>query len=89
MAMTNAERQRRWRKKHPHQMKARLDAFKDKKAQEEAKKSATECDHEDRRVRVQALYCGKCRQALIFMPGELERAHEKWLSSPPELDDGE
>ena len=89
MGLSNAERQRRWRKKHPEKAAARLEALKDKKAQDKAEKTATECYHEDRGVRVQGLYCGKCRQALILMPHELETAHEEWLSRPPELDGGE
>ncbi len=85
MALSNAERQRRWREKHPAAAKARLDAFKEKKAQDKAGEPAgTECDHEDRGVRVKGIYCGKCKQALILFPSELERAHEEWLSRPPE-----
>ena len=85
MALSNSERQRRWREEHPEKAKARLEAFKEKKAQDKAgKAAATECDHEDRGVRVNGFYCGKCRQAWIFLPRELERAHEEWLSRPPE-----
>lgn len=88
MALSSRERQKRWREKHPEQAKARLEAFKARKAQDKAKKSgATECDHEDRGVWVSGLYCGKCRQALIYLQGELERAHEEWLSRPPARDD--
>ena len=87
MALTNAERQRRWREKHPAQANARLRAF---KAQKKSKQpGATECAHEDRKVRVSTLYCGKCKQAFIFRPNQLEEAHKEWLSRAPELDGGE
>ena len=87
MALSSRERQQRWREKHPEQATARLEAFKAQKRAE--KMRATECAHEDRGVRVPTLYCGKCRRALIFMPNQLERAHEEWLSRRPELDGGE
>lgn len=90
MALSSRERQKRWREKHPEQAKARLEALKALKAEDKVKESgATECDHEDRGVRVSALYCGKCRRALIFMVAKLERAHEEWLSRPPAQDDRE
>ena len=90
MALSGSERQRRWRERHPEKANAHLEVLKAKKAEDKADEAAaTECDHEDRGVRVKGLYCGKCRRALIFMPGVLEKAHEDWLSRPPALDDGE
>ena len=84
MALSNAERQRRWRKAHAEEAHARLEAYKVKKARGKAEKAAaTECDHEDRGVRVLGLYCGKCRGIFTFMPGQRESAHEEWLSSSP------
>ena len=85
MAHTNAERQRLWRERHPEKRDERFDAFKVKKAEEAA---ATECDHEDRGVRVTLIYCGRCRRLLFVSDDQLEDAHKEWESLPPEPDDG-
>ncbi len=89
MALTNAERQRQWRKKHPTEAQARLEAHKARKAKKNPKKTAvTECDHDDRGVRVELTlnYCGKCRQFLIVSQHAYEEAHKVWLSRSPERD---
>ena len=86
MALSNAERQRRWRETHPEKAKARLEAFKVQKAQD---KTTTKCDHDDRGVRIPAYYCGKCRRGFIAMSDHLKIAHEKWLSRPQPRYDGE
>ena len=85
MALSGAERQRRWRERHPEQANAHLEALKVKNGQDKA--VATECDHEDRGVRVTLIYCGRCRKLLYVTNHDLEDAHEKWRSRPPELDD--
>ena len=85
MALSNAERQRRWREKHPEKRDERLAAFKAKKAQDKAEKAAaTECDHEDRGVRIQItlIYCGRCQRGFPFSYEEFEEAHREWLSLP-------
>ena len=88
MALTNAERQRRWRERHPEKRDERFDAFKAKKAQDKAEKAAaTECDHEDRGVRIKTtlIYCGRCRRGIpISYNKEFEEAHREWLSRPSE-----
>ena len=90
MALSGSERQRRWRERHPEKANAHLQALKAKRAKDKAEQAAaTECHHEDRGVRVKALYCGKCRRAMLFLEKQLERAHKEWLSLPPELDDGD
>ena len=92
MAISNADAQREWRKRHPQKTAARLDAFKEKKAQGKAKKTGTtECDHDDRGVRVHLVYCGKCRQLISFSPIErvIEESHAEWLSRRSELDERE
>ena len=92
MGISNADAQREWRKRHPQKAAARLDAFKEKKAQGKAKKTGTtECDHDDRGVRVHLVYCGKCRQLISFSPIErvIEESHAEWLSRRSELDERE
>ena len=67
MALSNAERQRRWREKHPEKRDERFNAFKAKKARDKAERAAaTDCEHEDRGVRIEAtfFYCGRCRRAI-------------------------
>ena len=89
MALSNAERQRRWRERHPEKRDERFNAYKAKKAQDQAEKAAaTECVHEDRFVRVTLIYCGKCRQLQYVSDHQIEDAHKEWESHPPESDDG-
>ena len=75
-------------REHPEKRDERFNAFKAKKAQDKAERvAATECDHEDRLVRIKAtfIYCGRCRKAIpISSDKKLEDAHREWLSRPPE-----
>ncbi len=88
MALTNAQRQKLWRERHPEVKHARLEAYKEQKAERKRKKTVmTDCgDHDDRGVRVTLAYCGKCRSLVSVVPGELEKLHARWLSRPSERD---
>ena len=70
MAMTNAEKQRRWRERHPEQAAAHLDALKAVKA------PPAPCRHDpQRQVQVQmvAYYCADCA-GVFYAPADLDDA---------------
>ena len=64
MALSNAERQRQWRKRHPEKADKRFDAFKEWKAVEAAQKAAGQCEHEGGLVELDSWFCCKCRNVL-------------------------
>ena len=82
MALSNAERQKRWRKRHPEKADVHFDAFKEKKGKK-TRGTTTECEHDDRLVRVKLAYCGHCRKLIFLSPDDtFERLHEEWCSRP-------
>ena len=87
MALSNAERQKRWRKRHPEKAGVHFDAFKEKKGKK-TKGTTTECEHDDRCVRATLAYCGHCRSLILLPPDTLERLHAEWRSRPAS-DEGE
>ena len=78
MALTNAERQKRWRERHPEQSKARLEAF---QAAKTAEKPCSD-GHDGRGVRVQGYYCGKC-DTVFIVDGQKASARARWQRRAP------
>ena len=69
MPLSNAERQRRWRKRHPEKAAERLATFK-------AKKEATSCTHSRRGIAVPAWYCGDCGH-VMYREKDINEARKK------------
>ena len=88
MALSNAARQKLWRKRHPEKASAHFNAFKEKKGKN-TKGTTTECEHDDRYVRVTLAYCGKCRCLILLPPDTFARFHAEWRSRPVSDDEGE
>ncbi len=67
MALSNKERQKAWRKRHPEKAAVHFDGFKVQKAMAKVAKTAPpKCEHEGRLVQVTIFYCGTCSELVVI-----------------------
>ena len=69
MALSNKQRQKRWRKRHPEKAAVHFDGFKIQKARAKLAKTApTKCEHEGRLAQVTVFSCGTCGEVVLVGP---------------------